>query len=581
METLILDIEQGSQEWLEARLDYLCASEAPAMMNQSKHMSRNALLDLKKGWQSNPVSKFTQKLFDDGHEYEDAARTVLEIETLIDYPPVVAVASVEGLELLASFDGLPDEIEQVWEHKTWNETLALNINNQVLEPHHYWQLEHQSLVSERDEVLFTCSDGTASKKASMIYTSVPERRAELIAGWHQFLNDLNNHQLSAKAEPIKAKETESFPLIKCSVDGSMVVSNLGEYIPLIKELANEQMSLVLETDQDFADKEAFNKKVKESRKALKDKASSIESTFSSLADFNGFVKEADGILQKLQSHGEKQVKESKEAKKRAFVVDAKELIANFITEINESFGFPYIPIDGTNWAEELKGKRNFESMKNAIDSAIAKVKIEITKLATLIRINRDHLDNVESQYKALFADHARIVFKDLDDVKNLIESRINTHKAEEAARLEREREQIRREEEAKAKRAAQAELDKKEALRREKARVEQAAEFAEREKATQHKKMTEAVAVEDEPIPEVKANEIKKPLPVSDSLEKPATKERKTKPTQPVIIASPSNDGEGYSLYANGEYVGYIESAAFIDSEIVICKHARSHTEAG
>ena len=45
----------------------------------------------------------------------------------------------------------------------------------------------------------------------------------------------------------------------------------------------------------------------------------MESVFKSLAEFKGFVLEADAILQKLQSHGERQVKESKEAKKNAII----------------------------------------------------------------------------------------------------------------------------------------------------------------------------------------------------------------------------------------------------------------------
>ena len=45
----------------------------------------------------------------------------------------------------------------------------------------------------------------------------------------------------------------------------------------------------------------------------------MESVFKSLAEFKGFVLEADAILQKLQSQGERQVKESKEAKKNAII----------------------------------------------------------------------------------------------------------------------------------------------------------------------------------------------------------------------------------------------------------------------
>ncbi len=44
----VLNLIQGTQEWLEARLNHFTASEAPAMLGESKYMSRTQLLDLKK-----------------------------------------------------------------------------------------------------------------------------------------------------------------------------------------------------------------------------------------------------------------------------------------------------------------------------------------------------------------------------------------------------------------------------------------------------------------------------------------------------------------------------------------------------
>jgi len=40
----ILNLKQGSAEWLAARFKYHTASEAPAMMGFSPYMSRNDLL---------------------------------------------------------------------------------------------------------------------------------------------------------------------------------------------------------------------------------------------------------------------------------------------------------------------------------------------------------------------------------------------------------------------------------------------------------------------------------------------------------------------------------------------------------
>ena len=109
----ILDLVQGTDEWLEARLNYLCASEAAAMMGESKYMTREDLLALKKGWQANPVDGFKQKLFDSGHESEAAAREILEEETCEPWMPAVGAIEVDGIKLLASFDGL-NEVHEVF-----------------------------------------------------------------------------------------------------------------------------------------------------------------------------------------------------------------------------------------------------------------------------------------------------------------------------------------------------------------------------------------------------------------------------------------------------------------------------------
>ena len=63
---------------------------------------------------------------------------------------------------------------------------------------------------------------------------------------------------------------------------------------------------VLENDQDFADKDSFNKAVKKARKSLKEKVDSAKGEFSSFEEFSNVAVEIDKVLQKLQSEGESQ-----------------------------------------------------------------------------------------------------------------------------------------------------------------------------------------------------------------------------------------------------------------------------------
>tara|TARA_R110000823_G_scaffold78797_1_gene179576 strand:+ start:1224 stop:2750 length:1527 start_codon:yes stop_codon:yes gene_type:complete len=376
-------------------------------------------------------------LFDAGHNTEDQARELLEFETFETLNPIVCTLEVEGLPLLASLDGIFEDGKTIFEHKLWNETLAENVRNNVLEPTYYWQLEQQLLVTEAERALFVVSDGTAEKREKMYYVSVPERRLKLIAGWHEFKKDLEFHEVKAKQETVVAREQESFPVIKCSVEGSMVTSNLGEYIPVIKKLADEQMKLVLETDQDFADKEAFNKNVKAGRATLKTKATDIEKQFKSLAEFNGFVEQADLILQKLQSHGEKQVKQSKEAKKVSIINNVYTEFNKHLAKLSEEINKVQITQVVVDFEAVMKGKRSFEKMEEAVNSELVNAKLEADAIAQVIRKNLDSLSEMAKDHKFLFSDHAMLLLKDNDDLVNLIKLRITDHEEAEKIRLDK------------------------------------------------------------------------------------------------------------------------------------------------
>lgn len=523
----ILKLIPGSEEWHAERLKNCCASEAPAMQNESKFMTRKKLLDLKKGAAPEPISDFTQKLFDKGHEDEANARVILELEHCEYFPAVVGVLEVEGVPMLASFDGLEGGVIGclTWEHKSWNKTLAQNVLNGVLEPHYYWQVEHQMLVNGSLTCIFTVSDGTEDNREQMVYDSVPERRAALIAGWKQFMIDLENHEIEAKKEVVVAKVQETFPIIECRVEGSMVISNLGDYIPLIQQLSQDHMSIILQTDQDFADKEEFNKSVKNGRESLKMKASMIETKFESLAEFNGYVKQADKILQKLFSHGEKQVKDSKEAKKVSIINGAQGVIKKYMQELGATINGVALYDQMTDWVAVIKGKRSFEKMQEAIDSEIANLKIEYNSQAVVVRKNLDSFTELASKHKFLFSDTLELIFKDNDDLVNLIKTRIIDHEAAEAIRKEDERKRIQAEEEAKATKKAEAVAEaERQAIRKE-----------EREKAqAEAKELESAIEVEVEAINNIvepesqeqpKASKPKASKPAPAQEEKPVTEE--------------------------------------------------------
>ena len=201
----LIDIQQGSPEWLALRLGHFTASEAPAMMGDSPYTKRVELLYQKATGYRPVVTPYQQKKFDEGHAVEAAARPIVERREGQELFPVTAVRAVNGLPLLASFDGLNLDKTLIFEHKLWNKKLIAQIEGEGLEPSYYWQLEHQLLVADQAErVLLVCSDGTADNFRHVYYESQDYRRDALIAGWQQFQTDLEQYQSGLESGDIKS-----------------------------------------------------------------------------------------------------------------------------------------------------------------------------------------------------------------------------------------------------------------------------------------------------------------------------------------------------------------------------------------
>lgn len=456
----ILDLEQGSDEWLEVRLNHYTASEAPAMMGDSKFMSRNQLLALKKGWQNNPDDTFKTRLFQKGHEYEAAAREIIETEHCGNFTPVVASSEIESLTLLASYDGLYLDTLP-WEHKSWNETLSENVRNGLITAEYYWQLEHQMLVADVDKILFTVSDGTQDKKIDLIYRSSSERREQLIAGWQQFGRDLEEYEITARPELPEAREVESFPVVIYQINGSNLTSNIEACLQQVKSRAQIEMSRELETDQDFADKEQLNKAVKAARQKLKTELNSAQRQFVSFSEFATLAADLDSVLQKMQSHGEKQVKDAKEKVKAKIKTSAESRLREFIFAIYKEIQ-PIKLLDvyqGLNpqFDVVMKNKRTIESLQAAVDQELADAKIKMNEVKDLIILNLASLREHAEEYKFLFADINALVTKDNEALVAIIKQRIADHVKAEQEKLAIKREQAEAKQRLKDQQAVEAE----------------------------------------------------------------------------------------------------------------------------
>ena len=440
---IIHNVVQGSPEWIALRANFKTASEAPVMMGASKQMKRTDLLNAKKTGLDRDVSWWVQTfLFDKGHETEALARPIVEASIGEDLFPVVGT---EG-ELLASMDGMTLLGETLFEHKMWNEQLAADVRAGSLEPDYYWQLEQQLLVSGAEKVIFVCSDGTEQNFVFMEYRPVPGRADMLLRGWKQFDIDLEQHEISTEAPSIVVgKAPDELPALRIEMTGMVTASNLLVFEQSALAVI-DKVKTTLTTDQDFADAKKAVKwcgdvegAVKEAKKQALSQTATIADLFSSLDRVSAHARETRLKVEKLVAAQELLVKSGiKQKGEQAF--------AQHIADINKTLGKVTLPHIASDFAGAMKNKRTIASLQDAVDTELARAKIEASKAADDIRVNLSSLAELAVDHVFLFNDVQQLVTKANDDLVVLIKHRIAEHQKAEDAKAEAQREQIRKEE---------------------------------------------------------------------------------------------------------------------------------------
>lgn len=493
MSMIIHEVAQGTPEWHALRANHFTASEAPAMLGVSKYQTRTQLLQAKKSGISPEVDPATQRLFDQGHATEAAARPIVERIIGEDLYPVVGTRG----NLLASLDGIDMLETVVFEHKSLNKSLVEQIKAGELEPHYWAQLEQQLFVSGAERAIFACSDGTEENLHWLEYWPVPGRIEQIIAGWKQFEEDLAVFEVQAPAEPSAiGRSPENLPALHIEVTGMVTASNLAAF----KDHALAVFAGInrdLQTDQDFANAESTVKwcsSVEDKLKAAKQHAlsqtASIDELFNAIDAISESARATRLELDKL-------VKARKEARRLEIKQGAEQALAAHIDTINKRIGKVQLPAIAADFAGAIKGKRTISSLQDTVDTELARAKIKASEVAAGIEVNLASLRELAAEHAFLFADAQQLVLKANDDLVSLIKVRIAEHQQAEQRRLDAERERIRAEEQA---RLEQAEKDR---IERQRIAAEDAKKAREQECVTQPVEaatMSSAESVVPEPI---------------------------------------------------------------------------------
>lgn len=430
----IHNVAQGSAEWLTLRAKFRTASEAPAMMGASKYQSRTDLLIAKKTGITPDITPSQQFIFDKGHATEALARPLTEALIGEELYPIVAT---EG-NLLASMDGATMLGETLFEHKLWNESVVAQVRAGDLAPHYYWQLEQQLLVSGAERVIFVCSDGTPENFVHLEYRPVAGRAAQLIEGWKQFEADLANFEMADAPSIVVGKAPDELPALHIELTGMVTASNLKVFEDSALAVI-DSVKTTLSTDQDFADAKKAVKwcgdveeAVAVAKKQALSQTQSIDELFSSLDRIGAHARETRLKVDKLVKAQELLVKTNIKQK-------AELALADHIAAINKTLGKVTLPHVVSDFAGAMKNKRTIASLQDAVDTELARAKIDASQAADGIRLNLTSLAELAVDHAFLFSDVQQLVTKANDDLVTLIKFRISEHQKSEREKADAKR----------------------------------------------------------------------------------------------------------------------------------------------
>jgi len=459
---IVINEIQGSSGWLKAREGCFNASELSAAAGVSKYTSRAALLKQKATGIAPEVDNFKQTLFNKGHAAEASARVIAEEIVGADLSPTTGMVEIDGMKILASFDGITFDGEVVFEHKLWSDDLAAQVDRGVLEPHYQLQIEQQMMVSGAKQCLFMTSDGTESKM-KYCWIPAPESFDHILTIWRQFDIDLKNYVPAAVEVKPQAEAIKALPAVFVQATGMVTASNLAEF----KEAATSFIAAIkteLVSDQDFADAESTVKFCKEAETNLEATKASVLAQMSTVDEV---VRTLDHIKKQLADKRlmlDKLVKSEKEQRKGAIVTKADKDFTEYAMQLEveiKPIGLNRATVSAARmgFADAIKGLKSLASMQEKVDNALRDAKFAVDQEAADIRKKLAWCKENAAGQSALFPDLQSLMVLPMDAFALTITSRIEKQKADEAARLEAETARIRAEEEAKATAKAQAEAE--------------------------------------------------------------------------------------------------------------------------
>lgn len=511
------DLDQGSSQWHEFRSQHIGASEIAAVLGLSKYTTRAELLRIKSTGITPDVDSATQRIFDRGHETESLARPIAE--KIIGEELYPTTWSYGGLS--ASCDGLTAMDDIGWEHKQFNKELFEKVSRGELPDSHMPQVQQELLVTNAEKWLFMVSDGTEENCAHMWVYPDLNWFERIEAAAEQFNKDLETYAPPEIIIQPKADAIPDLPALFIHAKGEITTNNMREYGEALAARLADVRAIVLIDDKDFANAKAAAKKFREQIEVLKTTKAGMLAQTTTIGEAAAMIDAWAEDLRITALQLEKDVEREDKLKKESIVQSARIQFSNHVAALQSELAVVF-NVAQPNFAEAIKGKRNYESMQQAVDGMLANAKLDANAAAKDLREKynwffEEAINKPPIQYKFLFNDLDAIIRKQVADFQLTVTSRIKDYqeqeriKSEQVAKAQAEREErIRREAEEKAQRES---AKREEQIKRE-AEAKARAEERTRIEAEQEKERAAQKAEQEKSNTEVAENPSVEQMPV-------------------------------------------------------------------
>jgi len=402
------------------------------------HTKRSDLIRLRATGESVEYSRWVlEVLFQSGHDIEALARPIAEGFLGDELFPVTATDD-DGY-LSASFDGVTMCESIIWECKSWNESKAADVLAGVLPEVDYWQVVQQLVVSRAEYCVYMVTDGAPENTVTLKFVLDPADEEKLLASWALFDAEVATYEHREAAPVVVGRAPDQLPTLRIDVTGMVTASNLDAFREHALAVFGG-INRTLVTDTDFANAESTIKWCKGAEDKLKSAKSQALSQTSSIESLFLAIDEIDAEARSVRLELEKLVKSRKEALRSEILNEHKAAWVDYVDELNSGLqGNVSIPHLSPDFAGAMKGKRNFDSLRDACGVELARVKVEASSIAAKIAANLELLRTHAAGFDPLFADLRDIVLKDKDDLLRLVQGRIAEYEENERKRRAEER----------------------------------------------------------------------------------------------------------------------------------------------